>query len=173
MLKFSPMKESAVNESAAPALLSARMLNEFVYCPRLFYYESVENVFVHNADTRERAAQHQRVDSGKGKLPKAAPTPSLLHYFSTPRLHDSTTPPLHHSTTPLNVTIPLLFILISPAIPSTSPSCHSPKPGAPALRHPTQPSNAGSPVNDHGNPEPNPSKPTEKPNQVNSRPSSE
>lgn len=54
-----------------PTLLSARMLNEFVYCPRLFYYEFVENVFVHNADTREGAAQHQRVDSGKGALPKA------------------------------------------------------------------------------------------------------
>ena len=27
------------------------MLNEFVYCPRLFYYEHVEGVFVENADT--------------------------------------------------------------------------------------------------------------------------
>lgn len=52
-------------------LLPARMLNEFVYCPRLFYYEFVENVFVHNADTREGAAQHKRVDSGTGKLAKA------------------------------------------------------------------------------------------------------
>ncbi len=52
-------------------LLPARMLNEFVYCPRLFYYEFVENVFVHNADTLEGAAQHRRVDSGKGKLPAA------------------------------------------------------------------------------------------------------
>jgi CRISPR-associated protein Cas1 len=52
-------------------LLPARMLNEFVYCPRLFYYEFVENVFIHNADTREGAAQHKRVDAGKGKLPPA------------------------------------------------------------------------------------------------------
>lgn len=52
-------------------LLPARMLNEFVYCPRLFYYEFVENVFVHNADTREGAAQHKRLDGGKGKLAPA------------------------------------------------------------------------------------------------------
>jgi CRISP-associated protein Cas1 len=52
-------------------LLPARMLNEFVYCPRLFYYEHVEGVFVHNADTLRGAAQHTRVDNGKGALPKA------------------------------------------------------------------------------------------------------
>jgi CRISPR-associated protein Cas1 len=27
------------------------MLNEFVYCPRLFFYESVEAVFDNSADT--------------------------------------------------------------------------------------------------------------------------
>ncbi|MBM3852818.1 MAG: CRISPR-associated endonuclease Cas1, partial [Verrucomicrobia bacterium] len=54
-------------------LLPARMLNEFVYCPRLFYYEHVEGVFLHNADTKRGAAQHTRVDSGKGELPRAPP----------------------------------------------------------------------------------------------------
>lgn len=49
--------------------LPARMLNEFVYCPRLFYYEHVEGVFTHNADTRRGAALHKRVDAGKGDLP--------------------------------------------------------------------------------------------------------
>lgn len=58
------------------------MLNEFVYCPRLFYLEFVEGVFVHNADTLRGAAEHKRVDSGKGALspPTAeasnAPTPA-------------------------------------------------------------------------------------------------
>lgn len=56
----------------APQLLPARMLNEFVYCPRLFYYEHVEGVFVESADTVRGAAIHQRVDSGKGDLPAAA-----------------------------------------------------------------------------------------------------
>lgn len=55
--------------------LPARMLNEFVYCPRLFYYEYVEGVFQHNADTRRGAALHRRVDSGKGALPEARPPP--------------------------------------------------------------------------------------------------
>ncbi len=53
------------------AIIPARMLNEFVYCPRLFYYEFVESVFVESADTLRGAAIHQRVDSGTGALPKA------------------------------------------------------------------------------------------------------
>ncbi|MFZ2642817.1 MAG: CRISPR-associated endonuclease Cas1 [Verrucomicrobiia bacterium] len=44
------------------------MLNEFVYCPRLFYYEFVEGVFVESADTLRGAAIHARVDTGKGEL---------------------------------------------------------------------------------------------------------
>ena len=49
--------------------IPARMLNEFVYCPRLFYYEYVEGVFVDNADTTRGAALHARVDKGTGALP--------------------------------------------------------------------------------------------------------
>ena len=56
--------------------LSARMLNEFIYCPRLFYYEYVDGVFVHNADTLGGARVHRRVDSGTGKLPPASADPS-------------------------------------------------------------------------------------------------
>ena len=57
-----------------PEPIPARMLNEFVYCPRLFYYEHVEGVFVENADTVRGASIHQRVDSGKGDLPPSAKT---------------------------------------------------------------------------------------------------
>lgn len=54
-----------------PDYLPARMVNEFVYCPRLFYYEWVEGVFRESTDTVEGAAQHNRVDrEGKG-LPEA------------------------------------------------------------------------------------------------------
>lgn len=60
-------------DSAEP--LPARMLNEFVYCPRLFYYEHVEGVFAHNADTKRGAALHKRVDAGKGNLPPAKRSP--------------------------------------------------------------------------------------------------
>ena len=56
---------------ADPESIPARMLNEFVYCPRLFYYEHVEGVFVESADTVKGAAVHARVDKGKGALPKA------------------------------------------------------------------------------------------------------
>jgi CRISPR-associated protein Cas1 len=55
--------------------LRARMLNEFVYCPRLFYYEQVEGVFVGNADTERGSAIHEKVDRGKGALPKARKKP--------------------------------------------------------------------------------------------------
>ena len=51
--------------------IPARMLNEFVYCRRLFYYEFVEGVFVESADTLRGGAIHQRVDSGSGALPAA------------------------------------------------------------------------------------------------------
>jgi CRISPR-associated protein Cas1 len=51
------------------------MLNEFVYCQRLFYYEFVEGVFVESADTLRGGAIHQRVDSGSGALPKAKRKP--------------------------------------------------------------------------------------------------
>jgi len=58
-------------QPAEPEPLRARMLNEFVYCPRLFYYEQVEGVFVSNADTERGSAIHEKVDRGKGALPKA------------------------------------------------------------------------------------------------------
>ncbi len=49
--------------------LPARMLNEFVYCPRLFFYEHVDGIFVHNADTERGKDIHTRVDKGSGALP--------------------------------------------------------------------------------------------------------
>lgn len=56
-------------------VLPSRMLNEFVYCPRLFYYEYVEGVFVANADTERGSALHAKVDKGKGDLPQAKKNP--------------------------------------------------------------------------------------------------
>jgi len=54
-----------------PDLLPARMLNEFVYCPRLFYYEWVEGVFESSADTLEGDAKHSRVETEPGAMPAA------------------------------------------------------------------------------------------------------
>ncbi|RME67280.1 MAG: CRISPR-associated endonuclease Cas1, partial [Verrucomicrobia bacterium] len=58
-------------ETTAADLLPARILNEFVYCPRLFYYEHVEGLFLHNADTLRGADSHRRVDHGTGAMPAA------------------------------------------------------------------------------------------------------
>ncbi|MGA3028236.1 MAG: CRISPR-associated endonuclease Cas1 [Bryobacteraceae bacterium] len=46
------------------------MVNEFVYCPRLFFYEWVESVFRESADTLEGSAQHKRVDARPSALPE-------------------------------------------------------------------------------------------------------
>jgi CRISPR-associated protein Cas1 len=59
----------AIRHSPAHAdadLLPARMLNELVYCERLFYLEHVQGLFVESADTIEGSAQHAR-DAKRGK----------------------------------------------------------------------------------------------------------
>jgi len=49
-------------EAELPNLLPARMLNEFIYCPRLFYYEWVEGIFAHNVETVEGALRHEKAE---------------------------------------------------------------------------------------------------------------
>lgn len=60
--------ESPRQARALPDYLPARMVNEFVYCPRLFFYEWVEGVFLDSADTLEGKAQHKRVDQEGNSL---------------------------------------------------------------------------------------------------------
>ncbi|CCK64987.1 CRISPR-associated endonuclease Cas4/Cas1 [Mycobacterium canetti] len=50
-------------------LLPARMVNEFVYCPRLFYLEWVEGRFADSDDTRVGQQVHRRVDTEAGAAP--------------------------------------------------------------------------------------------------------
>jgi CRISPR-associated protein Cas1 len=57
--------------TSLPEYLPARMLNEYVYCPRLFYYEYVEGEFAHNRETVEGAIRHAKVDGGSGELAAA------------------------------------------------------------------------------------------------------
>src|SRR5436853_7181375 len=52
-----------------PDYLPARMVNEFVYCPRLFFYEWVEGLFRESKDTLEGKFQHHRVDAKTTELP--------------------------------------------------------------------------------------------------------
>ena len=67
----SPQAEPERERRTVPDYLPARMINEFVYCPRLFYYEQVEGLFAHSADTIEGEAQHKRVDKQGKDLPPA------------------------------------------------------------------------------------------------------
>ena len=52
-----------VPDRQLPDYLPARMVNEFVYCPRLFLYEWVEGLFRESKDTLEGSFQHKRVDA--------------------------------------------------------------------------------------------------------------
>ncbi len=76
---------SALPQPASPAArelpdyLPARMVNEYVYCPRLFYYEWVEGLFAESADTVEGKAQHGRVDRGSGALPAQPDSEERIH----------------------------------------------------------------------------------------------
>jgi CRISPR-associated protein Cas1 len=64
-----------------PDYLPARMLNEYVYCPRLFYYEWVENLFAHNRETVEGALRHANLDDRADALAPAdeLPTDQRIH----------------------------------------------------------------------------------------------
>jgi CRISPR-associated endonuclease Cas1/CRISPR-associated protein Cas4 len=53
-----------------PELLPVRMLNEFVYCPRLAYLEWVHAEWADSADTVEGRIVHRRVDQKRGELPQ-------------------------------------------------------------------------------------------------------
>lgn len=51
-------------------LLPARMLNEYVYCPRLFYFEWVDKRWAPSHDTEEGLFVHRAVDKRSGSLPE-------------------------------------------------------------------------------------------------------
>jgi CRISPR-associated protein Cas1 len=77
--------------SALPDYLPARMVNEFVFCPRLFFYEWVDGLFQESVDTVEGSIEHKRVDSGSGALPDpgegdGAPVKSRSVTLSSERL---------------------------------------------------------------------------------------
>lgn len=65
-----------------PRLVPARMLNEFAYCPRLFFLEWVEARFAHNADTIEGGYTHRAVDSERGRAPLPEDEEELRRAYS-------------------------------------------------------------------------------------------
>ncbi len=69
---------SEINQSSLPVhssradaqtlLIPARMVNEWVYCPRLAYLEWVEGEWADTKDTVQGRRAHARVDHGAGRL---------------------------------------------------------------------------------------------------------
>ncbi len=66
------MRAAATEPVEAGHLLPVRMLNEFAYCPRLFYLEWVQGEFVDNHYTVEGRTAHRRVDAREGRVPAPA-----------------------------------------------------------------------------------------------------
>lgn len=67
-----PLPLDAPPLPAGIPLLPARMLNEFVYCPRLAYLEWVQGEWAESADTAEGRHAHRRVDKASGQPPAPA-----------------------------------------------------------------------------------------------------
>lgn len=72
-----PSRQSLLPLDAPPLppgtpLLPARMVNEYVYCPRLAYLEWVQGEWADTADTVEGRHAHRRVDKVRGTPPEPA-----------------------------------------------------------------------------------------------------
>jgi CRISPR-associated protein Cas1 len=74
-----PAKAALRPRVQVPHYLPARMLNEFVYCPRLFFYEWVESVFAHSSDTVEGALRHEKLGEKQEALPPADESAERIH----------------------------------------------------------------------------------------------
>src|SRR2546426_11158046 len=56
-----PVQTQAGLEAQPP--MPVRRLHNFIYCPRLFYFQWVENIFQENADTVAGSMMHRNVDA--------------------------------------------------------------------------------------------------------------
>src|SRR5439155_2404918 len=77
--EFVAPRQLAFELAAPPAtaetpLVPVRMVNEYVYCPRLAFLEWVDGEWADSGDTEEGRRAHLRVDAGGGKLPAPAET---------------------------------------------------------------------------------------------------
>jgi CRISPR-associated protein Cas1 len=57
------------DEQELPDFLPVRMLNEYVYCPRLFFYEWVEGLFTESVDTVKGSLRHEKLERKEDSLP--------------------------------------------------------------------------------------------------------
>jgi CRISPR-associated protein Cas1 len=58
-----------VTLTEVPEMVPARMINEYAYCPRLFFREWVDQLWASSSDTAEGDRLHGRVDAGGGAAP--------------------------------------------------------------------------------------------------------
>lgn len=60
-------------------LVPARMVNEFIYCPRLAYLEWVQAEFATNAEVAEGRFLHRHVDRNQGVMPSTHELDETIH----------------------------------------------------------------------------------------------
>jgi len=68
--------------TAETPLLPARMVNEYVYCPRLAFLEWVDGEWADSGDTEQGRRAHVRVDSGGGRLPAPEETDAMPDFVA-------------------------------------------------------------------------------------------
>lgn len=72
------MTQTEIDVVDVPELLPARMLNEYAYCPRLFFLEWVQQQWADSGDTAEGSFHHRQVDVARGDAPLPEEEPDLL-----------------------------------------------------------------------------------------------
>jgi CRISP-associated protein Cas1 len=70
--------ENPINQNINEPI-PARMINEFAYCPRLFYLEYVQREWAESADTLDGSFVHRRVDTETGKIAEVPEENTEIH----------------------------------------------------------------------------------------------
>lgn len=75
---------SEISEGKEPIVsinepIPVRMINEFAYCPRLFYLEYVQREWAESADTLDGSFVHRRVDTQTGMIPEKPDETTEIH----------------------------------------------------------------------------------------------
>ena len=65
-----------------PQLIPVRMINQFVFCPRLFYMEWVQSEFIDNFYTLDGRFQHRNVDQKSGNRKNSKSEEEKIHAAS-------------------------------------------------------------------------------------------
>ncbi len=83
------LSEDTVHD--VPDCVPARMVNEYVYCPRLAYLEWVDADFVSNYETVDGSFRHRAVSEETGQLPEEPAADETIHarsvWLSAPEEH--------------------------------------------------------------------------------------